>query len=190
MTSPTTGPANRGERPADPPSRKRVPGRKTRPAYTSSRRSWYGWGNTGSGEKSTFGRFLHDVPYVFAEIAVFALPTLVWISATVIDGGFGVSGSAFAAWATMTFVAALIYTGLVRPLATDTLGWVSVSPALVGLRLVYYNATLLAASYGGVAIAALVGYPPAALAVAVGVAALAMLSFPRLAEAVVHRRSR
>ncbi|MFC6904257.1 hypothetical protein [Halalkalicoccus tibetensis] len=77
MSSPTTPKANRRARPADPPPRKRVSGRKTCPAYTSSRRSWYGWGSTGSGEKSAFGQFLHDTPYLFAEIAVLALPTLV-----------------------------------------------------------------------------------------------------------------
>lgn len=190
MSSPTTSEANRRARPADPPPRQRVPGRKTRPAYASSRRSWYGWGSTGSGEKSAFGQFLHDAPYVFAEIAVLALPTLVWISATVVDGGFGVSGSAFAAWATMTLVVTAIHTGLVRPLATDTLGWVSITPPLVGLRFAYYNLALLAASYGSVALAALVGYSPAAFPSAVGVSALAMLAFPRLAETVARRRLR
>ncbi|MEM4781874.1 MAG: hypothetical protein QXG03_09985 [Halalkalicoccus sp.] len=190
MSSPTTDSHAKPERPPTDPPPRRVPGRKTRPAYTSSRRSWYGWGQTGSGEKSTFGQFLHDVPYVFAEISVFALPTLVWISATVIDGGFGVSGSAFVAWATMTLVATALHTGLVRPLATDTLGWVSLTPALVGLRLVYYNLAFLLAAYGSVALATLVGYLPVALAGAMGIAALAMLLFPRLAETVARRRAR
>ncbi|MFC6904256.1 hypothetical protein [Halalkalicoccus tibetensis] len=90
----------------------------------------------------------------------------------------------------MTLVATAIHTGLVRPLVTDTLGWVSITPALVGLRLVYYNLTLLAASYGSVALAALVGYPPAAFASAVGVSGLAMLAFPRLAETVARQRAR
>lgn len=174
----------------DPPSRYRVPGRKTRPAYTARRRSWYGWGQTGSGDKSAFGQFLHDMPYIFAEISVLSLPVLVWIAATVQDGGFGVSGSAFVGWATMTVVATALHMGLVRPLATDTLGWVSITPSLVGLRVVYYNLAFLLTAYGSVALAALVGYPPVSLALAVAVATLTMLSFPRIAEIIARRRAR
>jgi hypothetical protein len=174
----------------DPPPRHRVPGRKTRPAYTPRRRSWYGWGQTGSGEKSAFGQFLHDVPYIFAEISVLGLPTLIWIAVTAGNSGFGVSGSAFIGWATMTAVATALHMGLVRPLATDTLGWVSITPSLIGLRIVYYNLVFLLATYGSVSLAAFVGYPPASLVVAVIVATLAMGSFPRLGETVARRRSR
>lgn len=172
-----------------PPSRDEVPGRKTRPAYTSRRRGWYGWGKTGSSEKNTFGRFLHDIPFIFVEIAIFSLPVLMWIASTVQDTGYGVSGSALVGWTTMTVVATAIHMGLIRPFATDTLGWVSITPSLVGLRIVYYNVVLLLVSYGSVTLATVSGYPRISLAISISVAALAMLLFPSLGETVARSRS-
>lgn len=176
---------------SEPPPNHRIPGRKTRPAYTARRRSWYGWGQTGTGEKSTFGQFLHDIPFIYAEIAILSLPTLAWVAITVpiSDSGFGVSGSVFIGWTAMTLVATSLHMGLVRPLATDILGWVTITPSLIGLRFVYYNFVLLLAAYGSVALAVLIGYPPLSLAISVATATLAMLLFPRLCESVIHRRS-
>jgi hypothetical protein len=88
---------------------------------------------------------------------------LVWIGATAGDGGFGVSASALIGWTTMTVVATALHMGLVRPLATDMLGWVSITSSLVGLWLVYYNLAFLLTAYGSVALAALIGYPLASI---------------------------
>lgn len=192
MTSGTTPqpPAYPEDRPPDARGRNGVPGRKTRPAYSRRRRIWFGWGQTGSAEKTVFGLFLHDIPYVFLDVFGLSLPASYYILNTVLDGGFGITGAAFVTWVTMTVVATLIHMGLIRPLATDTLGWVSLTPVLVGVRLVYYNLVLLTAAYGSVAFATLVAYPPISLGIAVLVGAVAMLAFPWLAEAIARRRTR
>lgn len=151
---------------------------------------WFGWGRTGSVEKNAYGRFLHDLPYVFLEVFGLSLPASFYVLSTVVDGGFGITGAAFVAVLTMTIAATVIHMGLVRPLATDTLGWVSMTPSLLAVRLVYYNLVLLAAAYGSVALAAFVAYPPISLGVAVVVGWAAMMAFPRLAEGVARRRAR
>lgn len=147
-------------------------------------------GKTGSDEKSAFGRFLHDVPYLYAEISVISLPALWYVLLAASGGGYGVTGSALVTWTAMTLVATLIHMGSIRPLATATLGWVTLGPSLVGLRLVYYNLVVLVGSYGSVALAALVGYPPLSLVIAAVVGGISMLAFPRLAETVARRRAR
>lgn len=150
---------------------------------------WFGWGQTGSAEKNVYGRFLHDLPYVFLEVFGLSLPASYYVLSTVVDGGFGVTGAAFVAVTTMTIVATVLHMGLIRPLATETLGWVSTTPLLVGVRLVYYNLVLLVAAYGSVALATLVASPPVSLAVAVAVGCVAMMAFPRLAEGIARRRA-
>jgi hypothetical protein len=167
----------------------RVPGRKTRPAYSRQRRVWYGYGKQASDEKSRFGLFLHDVPYVFTEVFVIGFPALLYVFVVDQTGAVGITGPTFVAWMTMTAVGTAIHMGLVPPLATDTRGWVSISPSLVGLRLVYYNLVLLGAAYGGVALAAVVSSPSGALWTAAAVGTVAMLAFPRLGESVARRRA-
>ncbi|ELY46044.1 hypothetical protein C496_02140, partial [Natronorubrum tibetense GA33] len=71
-----------------------------------------------------------------------------------------------------------------RPLATETLGWVAISPLLIVLRLVYYNLALSVAVFGGVWLAGAVGIPALSLVVALVVSVASMLAFPRLAESV------
>lgn len=168
----------------------RVPGRKTRPAYSRRRRVWYGYGKQASDEKSRFGLLLHDAPYLFTEVSVLGLPALGYVFVVDFAGDVGITGTTFVVWLTMTALATAIHTGLVRPLATGTLGWVSISPTLVALRLVYYNLVLVVAAYGSVALAALVGYPSASLGIAAAVGAAAMLAFPRIGESVARRRAR
>lgn len=165
------------------------PGRKTGPAYSRRRRTWYGHAETASVEKPAVRRFLHDLPYVFTEILVVSIPALYYILVNAPVTAFGVKDTAFVVWMTMVGVATLIHTGLVRPLATDTLGWVTLTPALVGLRFVYYNLTLLAAAYGSLALGALAGSPVLALGAAGVVSAGAMLALPRLAEMVARREN-
>lgn len=93
---------------------------------------------------------------------------------------------AIVAWMTMVSVVTLIHTGLIQPLATDALGWVTLTPTLIGLRFVYYNLTLLAATYGSLAFGAFVGSPLLALGAVGVVSAVPMLAFPRLAETVAR----
>lgn len=166
-----------------------APGRDTRPAYSRRRRTWYGLGHITSAEKDPIGCYLHDVVTVFTDISVLSLPALYVVSRTPEDGYFGVVSSALVVWMTMTVVAAAIRGGWVRPLATDTLGWVSITPSLVGLRIVYYNAVLLGASFGSVAIVGALGVPRASLALAFAIGLGSVLAFPRLGESFVRRRS-
>ncbi|MFC4439693.1 MULTISPECIES: hypothetical protein [Natrialbaceae] len=139
-------------------------------------------------EKSRFGCFLHDVASIFGEVSILGLPVLMYIATTGTGGNYGVTAAALVAWTTMVFGGALVRGGSIRPLGTETLGWVTFSPSLIGLRLVYYNAVFLAAAPGGVVVATAVGTPTLSLVVAFVVAALATLSFPRLGEAVARSR--
>lgn len=168
--------------------RDRPPGRRTRPAYTQRRQSWYGYGTIANMEKSRFGCFLHDVTAIFGEVSILGLPVLMYVATTDAGGGYGVTAAALVAWMTTVFAGALVRGGLVRPLATETLGWVAFSPALIVLRVVYYNVVLLVAAYGSVLVATAVDVPPLSLAVAVAIAILAVLAFPRLGEEVARSR--
>ncbi|MDQ2051551.1 hypothetical protein RBH26_13800 [Natronolimnohabitans sp. A-GB9] len=160
----------------------RVPGRQTRPAYSTTRRTWYGYGHLTRAEKSGFGRYLHDCSYVFGDVSVFSLPVLFAIVVAPGAGAFDATAAGLLAWATMVAVGAAIRGGWITPLATETLGWVSVTPVLLGFRLIYYNCALGLAVFGGVALADAVGYAPLSLLVAITVTALATLAFPRLAQ--------
>ncbi len=139
-------------------------------------------------EKSRFGCFLHDVTSIFAEVSILGLPALMYIATAGGGGSFGVTSAALVAWATMVFVGALVRGGSIRPVRTETLGWVTFSLALIALRIVYYNGVFLAATYGGVLVAAAVGAPPLSLVAAALVATLSMLSFPKLGETVARSR--
>lgn len=166
---------------------KSVPGRDTRPAYSRERRTWYGYGTLTRTEKSGFGRFLHDATYVFGDVSTLGLPLLAYVAATDPPGGYGVTASVLVAWMTMWFVGTAVRGGWIRPLLTNTLGWVSLRPALLVTRLAYYNLTLALAGYGSVAAASGLGWPPASLVIASLVGALAALAFPRLAESLARR---
>lgn len=163
-------------------SRDRAPARQTGPARSRTRRTWYGYGTLTSVEKSGFGRFLHDVSYVFADVSIPALPVLFAIVATASQSGYGPVGAGLVAWATTTVVGTAIRGGWIRPLATPTLGWVSVTPSLVALRVLYYNSLLGLAAFGSVAVASAVGIAPLSLALAFLASLLGTLSFPRIAE--------
>ncbi len=164
--------------------RRDEPGRQTRPAYSSTRRTWYGYGKLTHAEKSGFGRFLHDCSYVFGDISIPALPILFVIMAAPGTGVYDATAAGFLAWMTMVAVGTAIRGGWIRPFATDTLGWVSLAPVLIALRFVYYNLVLAVAVFGGVALADAVGYPPLSLVVAFIVAIVSTMAFPRFAESV------
>jgi hypothetical protein len=88
-------------------------------------------------------------------------------------------------------VGTLVRGGFVRPLATPTPGWVTLSPSLLLARIPYFNGGLALAIFGGLrveqamtglaAVSGSVGVV-AGLAWAAGVATLLSLCFPRFAE--------
>lgn len=163
------------------------PGRDTRHAQSDRRRGWYGIGQSASMKKSGFGRWLDDVAYAFAEISLLGLPALwVVLMATDLDP-FGLKAAALVAWMAMVATAATIRGGWVTPLGTDVPGWVTLSPPLIFLRLVYYNAALALATFGGVWVAGIVGIDIASIAFALLVAILSAAAFPRLAEVFYGR---
>ncbi|WP_019992068.1 hypothetical protein [Natronorubrum tibetense] len=160
------------------------PVRQTRPATSATRRTWYGLGKLSRAEKSGFGRFLHDCSHIFGDISILALPTLFAIVAAPGPGIYDATAAGLLAWMAMVVVGTLIRGGWIRPLATETLGWVAISPLLIVLRLVYYNLALSVAVFGGVWLAGAVGIPALSLVVALVVSVASMLAFPRLAESV------
>lgn len=164
--------------------RDRTPGRQTRPAYSATRRTWYGLGKLSRTEKSGFGRVLHDCSHLFGDVSIAALPVLFAIVAAPGTGAYDATAAGLLAWTTMVAVGTAIRGGWIRPLATDTLGWVSLEPTLLVLRVVYYNLALAVAVFGGVWLADVTGLAPLSLVVAFAVATVSMLSFPRLAETV------
>lgn len=165
----------------------RRPGRETRAANSRIRRTWYGYGKQTSAEKNAFGVFLHDLTYVFGEISIFGLPALFAIALAPWTATFGPRAAGLVAWTAMVGVAAGIRGGSIAPIATDALGWVSLSPWLAVVRIAYYNLVLFVAAFGGSGLATLVGVPPLSVAVALAIAIVATLAFPALAERAYGR---
>lgn len=164
------------------------PGRQTEAAESSRRRSWDGNSLGSVTEKDPVGLLLDDAAYVFADVSIFAIPVLYTVMMTSPARWYGTKASALVAWAVMVGLGTLIRSGWVHPLGTDVRGWVSMTPWLVAFRLVYFNAALAAAAYGGEAVAQF-GSPAGSLAVAVAVGALSVAVFPRLAESFYLRVS-
>ena len=158
-------------------------GRETDIAESSQRWVWYGYGSTTRAEKNGIGRFLDDTTRIYAEVSVFALPTLLFIMGYPITTPVDAKATGIVGWATMTFVGTLIRGGWVRPLATETRGWVTLSPWLLVLRLGYFPAALALATFGGIAVAGLAGSAVVGLLWAGGIAAVTMSVFPRVASA-------
>ncbi|NEU56531.1 hypothetical protein [Halorussus sp. MSC15.2] len=132
-------------------------------------------------EKDGVGVFLDDVAYTFGDVSALGLPVLSVLLMADASEWFGLKAFGLVAWLTMVGGAALIRGGWVSPLATDALGWVAMTPWLVALRLVYYNATLALAAYGGRALAGRWS-PLAAAGFALVVGALSAALFPRAGD--------
>ena len=164
------------------------PSRQTRAAESRRRQSWHGMGEGTASEKDRVGVLLDDVTYVFADVSVFALPTLAWVLTSADLDWFGVKAMTPAAWIPMVLVGALIRGGWIRPVGTDVRGWVTMTPWLVLFRLGYYNAALAAAAFGGATLSA--WSPLAAVGFAVTVGVIAAWAFPRLAESFYGIASR
>ena len=166
---------------------KSAPGRDTKPAYSRERRMWYGYGTLSRAEKSGFGRFLHDASYIFGDISVFSLPVLLTIMAVDTGPGFHLAAGGLAAWMTMWVVGTTIRGGWIRPIATDTLGWVSLRPALLGLRLGYYNLVIGVAAVGNRELVAGTGESLYGFVGSIAFAVVATMVYPRLAESLARR---
>ena len=166
--------------------RRGPPGRETDAASSTDRRIWYGYGTLGRAEKDPFGMFLQDIIRVFGEISVFALPSLLAVMFVETGTWYDAKATGLVAWILMATVGALIRGGWIRPLATDVRGWVTLSPWLLVLRFVYFNAAFSTATFGGVAVGAAV-WGPASLLWAGSVAVLSILLFPRIGEETAAR---
>ncbi|WP_247001007.1 hypothetical protein [Halosolutus gelatinilyticus] len=173
------------------PGDREKPSRQVELANSPVRRTWYGYGSLARVEKSGAGRFLHDCSHVFGDVSIPSLPVLFAIMAAPGTGPYDATAAGLLAWATMVVVGTAIRGGWIEPLATDTLGWVSLSPSLIALRLVYYNFVLAVGVFGGVALARIVDVASLSLVAAFVVALGSTLAFPRLAEstyAALHDR--
>jgi hypothetical protein len=158
-------------------------GRETAAARSRELRIWYGYGQLGRAKKNGLGLFLHDTVRIYAEVSVLALPALLLITAYPTAAWWNAKGTGLLAWMTMTFVGTLVRGGWIRPLRSRSLGWVTLAPTLLALRLLYFNLAMVTAAYGGLAVATVVGWEPASALWAVGISTLAMLAFP----ATTHR---
>lgn len=168
---------------------KRAPGRDTRPAYSSERRTWYGHGTLTRAEKPPVRRYFHDVTFVFADLSLMGLPAILLAFLFPDPSVYGVASAMLVAWMTMTAIAAGIRGGWVRPLGTEVRGWVSLSPSLILLRLFYYNLVLGSIAFGSPWIARTMGFEPLSLVLALVVSGVAVLVFPRVGEDLYRRLS-
>lgn len=162
-----------------------VPGRNTKAAESSRRWTWGGHGTGGFTEKDSYGRFIDDVVFVFAELSVLSLPALYHVLTTTGISYGGIKGSTMIAWMAMVLVGALLRGGWLKPLGSDVRGWVSLTPELVAFRLGYYNLVLLVAGYGGGFLGSVTPLLSASFSLLVGAVGIAV--FPRLAEVVAAR---
>jgi hypothetical protein len=163
------------------------PGRETQAADSTERRIWYGYGTLGRAEKDPLGMFLQDVVRIYAEISVLSLPVLVVVMLLPPGVWYDATATALVAWMLMTVVGTLIRGGWVQPLVTETRGWVTLSPWLLALRVVYFNLTFVLSAFGGVVIAVALDWPPAGVLWAAPVAIVSILLFPRVAEETAAR---
>lgn len=161
--------------------------RNTRAANSRKRRGWYGMGSLAVVEKSWFGRTLDDLVSVYADVTVCSLPVLVYVWVTQPFVNQPLAAPTLAAWFGMVGVATLLRGGWIRPLGSETLGWVSTRYSLLVLRVLYYNAALLVGIYGGLAVESLLGGPGVAVVCAGSVGSAAALVFPTAADACYHR---
>lgn len=92
--------------------------------------------------------------------------------------------------ATMVTVGTLIRNGVIASLPfTNAPGWARLFPTLVLLRLLYFNATLLAAILGGSAVVSTTGSIVAGLLWSLLVSSMATLLFPGTVDAWMVKRA-
>ena len=166
------------------------PRREPEAADSTERRIWYGYGTLGRAEKDPLGMLLQDVIRIYGEVTVLSLPILLLVHILPPGVWYDATGTALVAWILMTLVGTLIRGGWVQPLATDTPGWVTLSPWLLVLRVLYFNGTFVVAAFGGVYLGAALGWAPVGLLWSGAVAILSTLLFPRIGEETAIRFGR
>lgn len=164
------------------------PGRETRAATTTYRSEFLAIGNRAGSEKDRLGALLADFGRIAGEVAGTTLPAMLYL-----PFALGQPAALFETWlvglATIVAVATLIRNGRIASLPfTDAPGWVRLFPTLILLRLLYFNGALLAAIYGGGAVAAVTGATAAGLAWSIVVCATATLVFPGTVDAWMAAR--
>lgn len=164
------------------------PGRETRAATSTYRSEFLGIGNRGVSEKDRLGALLADFGRIVGEIGGLTLPVMLYLPFAPFWGPPALFETWLVALTTMVVVATLIRNGRIASLPfTDAPGWARLFPTLILLRLLYFNGTLLAAIYGGGAVAGLTGAVSAGLVWSLVVAATAMLLFPRAVDGWMAR---
>jgi hypothetical protein len=140
----------------------------------------------GSGNEPTkhegFRRWLDDIGYMSIEITVMSLPVLAVVVLMTEGELFGLTAAAIVAWTKMVLTAGTIRGGRITPLGTEMASWVPITPALVVLRLGYYNLALAAAAFGGGTIGVVLGQPFLAIVFTLLIAGAAAGGFPRVAD--------
>ncbi|WP_331234041.1 hypothetical protein [Natronorarus salvus] len=118
------------------------------------------------------------------------MPVLAYVGTTDSVEGIGVTHPTFYRLLTMTVAATLIRGWWIGPLVTQTLGWVSLRPSLIALRVLYYNLALVVAVYGGLAVDADFGVETVSVGIAVIAGTVSILLFPRLCDEFFARLQR
>lgn len=113
------------------------------------RREWYG----DDEDKHVFWRFCDDVVYATADVAIPALPALVYLMNQPPRVLARIAAPVFFALGAMILGVALFRGGWLSPLGASE--WVALTPRLVLLRVPYYSGTLALA----VAIVAIGAFP-------------------------------
>jgi len=160
--------------------------RDVRSATSDRRLTWYGWGKIARVPKTGFGQFLHDLARMYGDVSFSALPFLflVWLSGEM--SLFGFTTATIGVWFSLVFVGTLIRGGWIRPVLSDTPGWVAVAPSMIALRLVYYNVAMAISVFAAVTIgSATLG--PLVIPASIGLGVLVAVLFPRIADTVYDR---
>ncbi|WP_327050901.1 hypothetical protein [Halomicrococcus gelatinilyticus] len=130
-------------------------------------------------EKEGTELFLQDVFFALGEVTFLGLPAFLWL--LVAEPNAPLKYAALFSWATLSVAVGAFRGGRFG------VAWPPTSPSLVVVRLLYYDATILAAAYAGAAGDLVLRSPVVTAAVAVVVSLAAALAFPRVAAAVDSR---
>jgi hypothetical protein len=163
------------------------PGRDTRPANSTSRSDWYGHGTAVTVEKSAFGRFIDDVVFVFADISFTSLPFFLYLLSSPNAVASGSKPATLVVWLSMVLVGAAVRGGWITPPGTSVKGWISLSPWLLLLRLLYYNSVLVVAFFGSRVLSTSLDSQLATVGFGLVLGALAIAVLPRIAEVYAGR---
>ncbi|WP_139025488.1 MULTISPECIES: hypothetical protein [Haladaptatus] len=90
-----------------------------------------------------------DLVYAVFDISIPALPVLVLILNLEPISAIGVKNALVFGWGTAVVGIALFYGEWVTPPTRTEPGWLSLTPSLFGVRILYYNVLLLVAGYCG-----------------------------------------